>query len=102
MEEEEETSDSREYTIEVANGGYTEGLAGRVRDYLQDEGYHISGVSTYTGEKKEYTRIIVKEQGIGGDLKDYFLDARVEMDEENLLPADVDIKIIIGTEQTNI
>ena len=69
---------------------------------MQDEGYHISGVSTYTGAKKEYTRIIVKEQGIGGDLKDYFLDARVEMDEENLLPADVDIKIIIGTEQTNI
>ncbi len=102
LDEEEETGDSREYRIEVANGGYTEGLAGRVRDYLQEEGYNISGVSTYTGAKKEYTRIIVKEKGIGGDLKEYFKDAKVELDEENLLPADIDIKIIIGTEQTNI
>lgn len=98
---EEQTNDSKEYTIEVANGGYTEGLAGRVSNRLKSDGYTVSGVSTYTGTKQQYTRIIVKEQGIGEDLKDYFSDARIEVD-DSLLSADTDIKIIIGTEQSDI
>ena len=98
---EEQTNDSKEYNIEVANGGYTEGLAGRVSNRLKSDGYTVSGVSTYTGTKQEYTRIIVKEQGVGEDLKDYFSDARIEVD-DSLLSVDTDIKIIIGTKQSDI
>ena len=98
---EEQANDSKKYNIEVANGGYTEGLAGRVSNRLKSDGYTVSGVSTYTGTKQEYTRIIVKEQGVGEDLKDYFSDARIEVD-DSLLSADTDIKIIIGTKQSDI
>ncbi len=31
--------------------------------------------------KEEHTRIIIKEAGIGQDLKDYFVDAKIEMDD---------------------
>lgn len=102
LEEEEEQVDSRKYHIEVANGGYTEGLAGRVSGVLKEEGYNITATTTYQGGKTEHTRIIVKEDGIGRDLKEYFSDAEVEIDKEDMLSEDVDIKIILGTTQKDI
>lgn len=102
LEDEEEQGDSRQYSIEVANGGYTEGLAGRVSEVLKDEGYNITATTTYEGGKMEYTRIIVKEESIGGDLKEYFSDAKIEIDEEDMLSDGVDIKIILGTKQSDI
>ena len=100
-EDTEQIGDSKEYNIEVANGGYTQGLAGRVSEKLKSDGYTVTEISTYTGGKEEHTRIIIKEAGIGQDLKDYFVDAKIEMDDGSL-PDGIDIKIIIGTEQTNI
>ncbi len=100
-EDTEQIGDSKEYNIEVANGGYTQGLAGRVSEKLKSDGYTVTEVSTYTGGKEEHTRIIIKEAGIGQDLKDYFVDAKIEMDDGSL-PDGIDIKIIIGTGQTDI
>ena len=99
--EEEEEQTSKGLSIEVANGGEIEGLAGRVGNRLERDGYTVSGVSTYTGEKQVYTRIIVKEDGMGTDLQDYFTDSKIEVD-NTLLSAGTDIKIIIGTGQGDI
>lgn len=99
--EEGEEQTSKGLSIEVANGGEIEGLAGRVGNRLERDGYTVSGVSTYTGEKQVYTRIIVKEDGMGTDLQDYFTDSKIEVD-NTLLSAGTDIKIIIGTGQGDI
>ena len=101
LEQEQEGPNSKEFTIEVANGGEIEGLAGRMGSRLERDGYTVSGVSTYTGEKQVYTRIVVKEEGMGTDLQDYFTDSRIEVD-DSLLSAGTDIKIIIGTGQSDI
>jgi len=90
---------SKDKNIEVSNGGSTQGLAGKFGQLLKQNGYQITGVSTYTGDDKEgYTRILVKNKGEGDDLKQYFSDGRVVVD-DSLLSADVDIKIILGTDE---
>lgn len=89
---------SKELNIEVANGGIIEGLAGRTRDKLEEEGYQIKSISTYNGERKDYTRIIVKEKGIGEDLKEYFEGSKIEVN-SSLLEKDIDIKIILGLDE---
>ncbi len=88
-------SDSREYSIEIANGGNTNGLAGKKKDMLAKEGYEIAFVSTYTGDKKENTRIIVKKAGMGEDLLAYFENAEIEADASQLSNG-TEIKIILG------
>ncbi len=93
-----DVTDSKSKKIEVANGGNTEGLAAKKRDLLEKDGYTVVKISTYNGEKEKKTRIIVREDGIGQDLKTYFDDSEIVVD-ESLLDADTDIKIILGTGQ---
>lgn len=93
-----ETS-SKDKKIEVSNGGYTQGLAGKTRDKLKKEGYQITSVTTYQEEKLDYTRIIVGTDGMGEDLKQYFDDSKIEVNESLLSPG-TDIKIILGTNET--
>lgn len=90
-----EVSDSKNLNIEVANGTMTNGMAGKKRDMLEKEGYTVSGISTYKGQKQEATRIVVKEEGQGNDLVKYFVNANVEVDSE-LVGDGCDIKIIVG------
>lgn len=96
--DEDQEDGSKGLNIEVANGGTVQGLAGRTGNKLQEQGFTVTSVSTYTGEKQDYTRIIVKEKGIGEDLKEFFDDARVVVD-DSMLSAETDIKIIIGNKQ---
>lgn len=95
------SASSMRKNIEVANGGEIMGLAGRVRDYLQNEGFTISKISTYNGEQTEYTRIVVKESGQGEDLVKYFDNAVIIID-DILLGGNDDILIILGTDQGEI
>ena len=74
------------------------GLAGRFTEKLAGDGYRMAEATTFHGEQVDYTRIQVKEEGIGADLVSYFDDARVEV-----APAEVgsvDIRIILGTNET--
>lgn len=92
---------SKHKNIEVANGGEIMGLAGRVRDVLNDEGFTVDKISTYRGDQTEYTRIIVKENGQGEDLVQYFDNAVIIVD-DTLLGGNEDILIILGNEQGEI
>jgi len=89
---------SKHKNIEVANGGEIIGLAGRVRDYLENEGFTVSKISTYKGDQTDYTRIVVKENGQGEDLVQYFDNAVIIVD-DTLLGGNDDILIILGTGQ---
>lgn len=97
-ENQEPVSDSKDLKIEVANGGITKGLAGEKQKMLEKLGYQVEFISTYTGEQKKETRIIVKEEGMGEDLKAYFTDAYIETD-TSLLSNGIDIKIILGLDE---
>ena len=87
--------DSKQYSIEVANGGDVNGLAGRTADKLEADGYQVDLVTTYNGEREEQTRILVSETGMGEDLISYFEDARVEVAPSQLTDG-TEIKIILG------
>lgn len=91
------SSDSKGLTIEVSNGGTVAGLAARFTELLKNDGYTVAEPTNYTGEKLGYTRIQVKEEGVGQDLVGYFDDARVEV-----LPnavGNADIRIVLGTNE---
>ena len=92
-----DSSNSKDLTIEVSNGGTVAGLAARFTELLKNEGYTVTEPTNYTGEKLGYTRILVKNEGVGQDLVSYFKDARVEV-----LPNAVgsaDIRIVLGTNE---
>lgn len=93
-----ETADSKALLIEVSNGGNVTGLAGRVSEKLAANGYRLAEATTYTGTQMDYTRIQVKEAGIGADLVQYFDKAEVEVAPEEL-SGDADIRIILGTNE---
>lgn len=89
---------SKEYAIEVLNGGSVGGLATRTQKKLKEEGYTVTSVGNYDKERQEATRIIVKEKGIGEDLKKYFKKAQVEVNPQRL-PEGVEIQIVLGLEE---
>ena len=91
-------ADSKALLIEVSNGGDVTGLAGRVSEKLAAEGYRMAEATTYSGEQKDYTRIQVKEAGIGGDLVQYFDKAEVEVAPSEI-GANADIRIVLGTNE---
>lgn len=91
-----ETSFDKE--IEILNGGYTSGLAGKKQDMLQDLGYNVANIGDHNGSKTEHTKIYVKKDGQGEDLVQYFHNAKIMVDEEKT--EDYDIVIVLGTEET--
>lgn len=92
------TQDSTKLAIEISNGGITKGLAGNKKEMLEEKGYQVAFVSTFSGEKTAYTRIVVKESGVGEDLKESFPNAEIE-----IMPAMIsngtEIKIILGLDE---
>ena len=95
-EQEEETSliSSKDKTITIYNGAYINGLAGRWRDRLQEDGYQIEGIYNYSGGTRDTGKIIVSEEGMGVDLqKEYFPNAEIEV---GVPEEGVDIQIILG------
>ncbi|MBR2062540.1 MAG: LytR C-terminal domain-containing protein, partial [Anaerotignum sp.] len=92
------TVDTKSLLIEVSNGGNVTGLAGRFTEKLAGEGYRLTDPTTYHEAQMDYTRIQVKESGIGADLVKYFDDARVEVAPDKVGSAD--IRIILGTNES--
>lgn len=90
--------DSKNLNIEILNGGNKSGLAASKKEELEEEGYTIQSVGTYTEERKDYTQIIVAEKGMGQDLLQYFYETKVKVDPE-ALPDGTDIQIVLGLQE---
>lgn len=89
--------DSFSETIRVLNGGRVNGLAAKKRDALIADGYNVTDIGDYHGSENAKTRIIVRQNGIGDDLRRYFDDPIVETNKNSL--TDEDILIVLGTEE---
>nr|MCR5586080.1 LytR C-terminal domain-containing protein [Lachnospiraceae bacterium] len=93
-EEEEVIEDSKEKKILVLNGTDVAGLAASTKEKLENAGYSVGDVGDYDGESQESTRIIVKENGVGKDLKSFFASPKIEVGE---VREGYDIEIVLGT-----
>jgi LCP family protein required for cell wall assembly len=78
------------------NGTDTAGLASSFADILREDGWNVAKIGTYTGAHETRTRVLVREQGAGAELTQYFNDAVIQVSPRNI-PGDCDIVIIIGT-----
>lgn len=90
----EETLTSKNANIQILNGSNITGLAGYYNQKLTASGYTIANVGNYTQGTLTTTKIIVKEEALGQDLKQFFNNAVIEI---GTLESDVDIQIILGT-----
>lgn len=91
--------DSHSANIEVLNGGSVNGLATEYKNKLVAEGYDVTSIGTYSGNRVDETRIIVSDEKLGSDLKQYFNDANIIVDSSRLNQG-VDIQIIIGLQES--
>ncbi len=91
----ESIKDSKHYTIEVANGGFKDGYATQTQARLNQLGYNVTEVSSWSGVKNENTIIYVKEEGIGDDLVGLFSTAEIVVD-ASVIDDGTDIKIVTG------
>ncbi len=94
----ENAATSKGLNIEVANGGSVDGLASKNKEMLENDGFTVIRVLNYTGEKQPETRIVVREDGVGEDLLEYYPKGEIEVNED-LLGNDVDILVILGTSE---
>lgn len=101
IQEPEETTakDSKQYSIEVSNGGNIMGYAAKTQERLNGLGYNVTKITTWYGNQQDTTIINVKEEGIGEDLVSLFTDAKVRVDPA-AVDGDTDIKIIIGLKES--
>lgn len=81
--------------IEVANGGSKSGFAGENQEMLISEGFTVEKVSTFDGERTEYTRIVVSQEGMGKDLQGYYPNSQIVV-ASSMLNEGIDILIILG------
>lgn len=81
--------------IEILNGSGITGLAAKYQTSLLEDGYTVSQIGNYTSQTEQATRILVKEEGLGTDLLEYFEGASIEVSQ---LPNGVDIEIILGSD----
>ncbi|MDE7425947.1 MAG: LytR C-terminal domain-containing protein [Lachnospiraceae bacterium] len=79
--------------VEILNSTKVNGLASAFQNKLAEQGMNVIRIGNYTGNTLEKTKIIVKEDGYGQDLLDYFKDAEIEV---GTLSKDVEIRIILG------
>jgi len=62
-------------TIEILNGTQTKGLAGRVKDALEKEGYIIDSIDNYKENNQDKTLIYAKDIKKAQQFKTFFKDA---------------------------
>lgn len=90
----ENATSSKGLNIQILNGSNITGLGSYYKQKLSDAGYTVLGVGNYTEAILTNTKIIVKNEGIGLDIKEYFNGAVLETGQ---LEAGIDIQIILGT-----
>lgn len=83
-------------SIQVLNGSGIGGSAKRTQEYLQENGYQVDAIGDSTDPKEDQTVIYVKQEGLGYDLKDYFTNARVEVNPSKINNTNYDIIIVFG------
>lgn len=91
------TYDDKTLTIQVLNGGYTNGMASAVQTELLNAGYNVTSIGTYTGEKTNNTRIYVSTDGMGKEVQQLFTGSEIIVD--NTVASDHDIVIVIGIDE---
>ena len=96
--EEELALSSLDKAIEVANGGSKAGFAGENKEMLANEGFNVTEVSTYEGDRTDYTRIVVSQEGMGEDLQGYYPNSQIVVD-SSMLNEGIDILIILGEKE---
>lgn len=84
--------------IEILNSTGINGLASSFQEKLVEQGMNVISIGNYSDSMLEHTKIIVKEEGYGEDLLQYFKDATIEVGE---LGNGIDIRIILGTSDGN-
>ncbi|TCT14106.1 LytR family transcriptional attenuator [Natranaerovirga pectinivora] len=84
--------------IEVLNSTTIGGIAGETRDLLREKGFTVVNVGNFLSGALNTTKIIVREENMGEDLKEFFNNPVVEVDNQ-LSPSNIDIRIILGTNQ---
>lgn len=82
----------------VLNGSQIGGLASATKTKLTNAGYTVKKIGDYTASTLTQTKIIVKEDGAGRDLVQYFSNPVIET---GTVESGYDIKIIIGTAEAN-
>ncbi|MDD5944796.1 MAG: LCP family protein [Clostridia bacterium] len=92
-------SDSKQYTIEVSNGGNIMGYAAKTQERLNGLGYNVTKITTWYGNQQDTTIIYVPEEGMGNDLVGLFSDAKVVAD-SSAIDGGTDIKIVIGLKES--
>ncbi|MDO4300725.1 MAG: LCP family protein [Clostridia bacterium] len=86
--------DDKTLDVQVLNGGYTNGKASAVQSNLLNNGYNVTSIGTYTGEKTNNTRIFVKSEGMGNTIKEMFPGSEVIVD--STIASNHDIVVVIG------
>jgi len=80
--------------IAVYNGTAFSGLGFEFGDRLAMDGYNIVHTGNFVGQQRNQTRIVVREEGVGQDLLEYFYNVDIQVDPQ--LNENYDIMIIIG------
>ena len=86
--------DDKDLTIQVMNGGYTNGMASQVQNELISAGYNVTSIGTYAEDKAEETRIYVKEEGMGEDIQSFFPGSQLITDPS--VAVNHDVVVVIG------
>lgn len=86
--------DDKSLSIQVLNGGYTNGKASQVQNSLINKGYNVVSIGTYKNEKTDNARIFVNKEGMGNDIAKEFNNAEIIVDPS--VASDYDIVVVIG------
>lgn len=86
--------DDKTLSVQVLNGGYTNGKASQVQNSLLNLGYDVVSIGTYQNEKTDNTRVYVSTEGMGNDIAKEFNNAEVIVDPS--VASEYDIVVVIG------
>ncbi|WP_317366491.1 LCP family protein [uncultured Tyzzerella sp.] len=89
--------DSFDKSIQILNGSYTSGLAGKTKELLEDNGYIIGDIGDSQDTKSEETKIYVSDVGQGNDLQKFFTKSKIVVNPQKVQDFGYDITIVIGT-----
>lgn len=84
-------------TIEVLNATGTNGIAGKIKDTLEKQGYKVSRINNYSGSDLQNTIIYAKDIQKAQQFKTYFKNAVVQVNTS----LGYDIQIIAGKNYIN-
>jgi LCP family protein required for cell wall assembly len=85
-----------EIRIGIENGSNLSESLNVIRNRLRDAGHNVVSAEPHTGTRVRQTRIIVKQEGIGEELLEFFNNAVIVVDEDGV--KEFDILVIIGTD----